>query len=215
MMKKLALILFLAGINWGLFAQRQAIDIDIFGDLTYRSNDGGYRATLKKNIFDDLVFKDNQRNEITYEKKYLVNQYPGILSNNNQKRTIFLDLIRENRRSEDYKAKYKIDILDRLIIEDNQGYKLEEKKDIFGSIERNETINGQNIRVRRTFGDAYEYTKGLDRATLKKGIANKRIYEDSFGNKLEFAAETWKRLVDRYDSEEDAFIFLIDQYFVQ
>lgn len=213
-MKKLALLLFLTGINWGLLAQRQLVDVDIFGDLTYRSNAGDYRATLKKNIFDDLVFSDNKRNEITFEKKYLLEQYPGILTNNNQKRTIFLDLIRENRRSEDYKAKYKIDILDRLIIEDNRGYKVEEKKDIFGFVQRNETINGQNIRVRRTFGDAYEYTRGLDRATLQNGIANKRIYEDSFGNKLEFTVETWKRLVNRYKTEEDAFISLIDQYFV-
>ncbi len=214
-MKKLALFLFLIGINWGLFAQRQAIDTDIFGDLNYRSNEGNYRATLKKNIFDDLVFSDNQRNEITYEKKYLLNQYPGILTDNNQKRTVFLNLIRENRRSEGYKAKFSIDIFDKLVIEDNEGYKLEEGKDIFGSIQRDERINGVNTKLNKTLNGTLEFTAGRDRASLQKEFSNKRVYSDSMGNRLEFSAETWQRLVKRYRTEEDAFMSLVDQYLGQ
>ena len=214
-MKKFTLLLLLCCVSWGLFAQRQVIETDIFGNLKYRSDGGSYSATLKKNIFDDLVFSDNRRNEIKYEKKYLLEQYPGILVNTNKQRTLFMDLIRENRRSEGYQAKYSIDIFDKLIIEDNKGYKLEQGTDIFGSIQRNEQINGVNTKLGKTLNGTLEFTAGKDKASLQKDIFNRRIYSDSFGNKVEFQAETWQRLVQRYATEEDAFLSLVDQFLRQ
>ncbi|MCL7987266.1 hypothetical protein M8998_04845 [Sphingobacterium sp. lm-10] len=212
-MKKFTLLLLLSCLSLGVFAQRHFVKTDIFGNLTYRSDDGSYQATLKKNIFDDLVFSDNRRNEITYEKKYLLEQYPGILTNSNKQQHVFIDLIRENRRSENYTAKYRIDIFDKLIIEDNRGYKLEQGTDIFGSIQRNEQVNGVNTKLHKTLNGTWEFIEGKDKASLTNDIFNRRIYSDSFGNEIEFQAKSWQRLVNRYATEEDAFMSLVDQFF--
>jgi len=51
--------------------EAQRYDTDIFGDPTYMSRDLRYMAALKKDIFTNLTFTDNNGNEVKFEKKYL------------------------------------------------------------------------------------------------------------------------------------------------
>lgn len=76
--------------------------------------------------------------------------------------------MRENRRDENYKASYKIDIFDKLIIEDNRGYKLEEGKDIFGHNNIEEQRNGVKSSLKRNIHGYLEFQEGRDNASLKK-----------------------------------------------
>lgn len=196
-----------------VFGQRSEIDVDIFGNLNYKSRDGKYTATLEKNIFDDLIYKDSRRNQITFEKKYLDKEYRGIIGNKEQQRKLFLNLVRENRRDENYKASYKIDIFDKLIIEDNRGYKLEEGKDIFGHNNIEEQRNGVKSSLKRNIHGYLEFQEGRDNASLKKDIFDKWTYEDSFGNKVQLAPKTWDRMIRRFRTDEAILQFFVDQFF--
>ncbi|MFD2969620.1 hypothetical protein [Sphingobacterium bambusae] len=212
MKKNILLLLFLVSCVT-LFAQNHKIETNIFGDLVYESTDGRYTATMKKNIFDDLIFTDNRNNAITYEKKYLAKEWAGILGNKQKQTDLLLDLIRQNRRSEGYVAKYSIDIFDKLIIEDNRGYKLEQGKDIFGNEQFAEQRGGMKSSFKKGLNGTLEYSEGTNRASVRKYGLDKWRYEDSFENEIDFSEATWQRLMQRYGTDEDIFFVLIDQFF--
>lgn len=212
-MKKYSLLLVLLLGTIYIFAQSNNIEKDIFGDLQYSSNDRGYTAKLKKDIFDNLIFSDNLNNEITLEKKYLDTEFPGILQNERIKRRLMSNLIRENRNDRGYRAKYQIDIFGKLIIEDNRGYKLEKDKDIFGNDSFEENINGVKTSMKRNFFGGLDYSFGNEKASLKKDIFSKWVYEDSLGNKIEFGKQWWDTLIRRYRNDEGIFLHFIDHIF--
>lgn len=212
-MKKLVVCVALMLSFSVLFAQRGAIDTDIFGALQYRSADGGYKASLEKNIFDDLIFTDSRNNKLQYEKKYLDKVEPGLRGNKGAQTKLLRRLVRENSRRADYRATFKIDIFDKTIIEDNEGYKLEEGKDIFGHVNIEERINGSKTQLKRNLRGGLEYTRDKHTASFDKDIFDKRIYKDSFGNEIQFGKETWRRILEQYGSDEEFFLELLDRYF--
>ncbi|MBD1420374.1 hypothetical protein [Sphingobacterium chuzhouense] len=196
-----------------LFAQRGAIETDIFGALQYTSADGDYRASLEKNIFDDLIFKDSRNNKHQYEKKYLDKAEPGLSGNKDAQVRLLWRLVRENSRRTDYSATFKVDIFDKTIIEDNKGYKLEKGKDIFGNINVEERVNGSQAQLKRNLRGGLEYTRDKHKASFDKDIFDKWIYKDSFGNEIQFGQATWQRILDQYGTDEEFFWELLDRYF--
>lgn len=198
-----------------LFAQRGAIDTDIFGALQYRSADGRYKASLEKNIFDDLIFTDSRNNKLQYEKKYLDKAEPGLRGNKDAQMRLLRRLVRENSRHADYRATFKVDIFDKTIIEDNKGYKLEEGKDIFGHVNVKERVNGSKAQLKRNLRGGLEYTRDNNKASFDKDIFDKWIYKDSFGNEIEFGKETWKRILEQYGTDEEFFWELLERYFYE
>jgi len=129
-MKRLLIILFLAATSLQIFAQH--LEVDIFGNLQYEPREGSYKAYLKKDIFNNLIFSDNNDNELTYEKKYLDLKYKDVLRNKEAQADFFRYLIHKYRLESQYKAKFSVDIFDKIIIEDNRNNKVEFGKDIFG-----------------------------------------------------------------------------------
>ncbi|MBE8719832.1 hypothetical protein [Sphingobacterium pedocola] len=212
-MKKLILGLALVLSFSGLFAQRGAIDTDLFGTLQYKSADGSYKASLEKNIFDDLIFTDSRNNKLQYEKKYLDKAEPGLRGNKDAQVGLLRRLVKENSRQSDYSATFKVDIFDKTIIEDNKGYKLEEGKDIFGHTNMEERVNGSKIQFKRNLGGGLEYTRDNNKASFDKDIFDKWIYKDSFGNEIQFGKETWKRILEQHGTDEAFFWELLDRYF--
>ncbi|WP_437921388.1 hypothetical protein [Sphingobacterium sp. LRF_L2] len=195
-----------------LCAQHNRIETDIFGNLDYTSRDGKYTATLEKNIFNDLVFSDSKQNKVTLENKYLAKEYAGILGDKVRQQRLLEELIRENRRDEGYQARYAIDIFGSLIVEDNRGYKLEKGTDIFGHDHIEEQVDGRKTSVKRNLNGGLEFTDGEMSASLKKDIFNKWIYEDSLGNRFQFGANSWEKLMRRYHNDEEILMYLIDQF---
>ncbi|MFD2555773.1 hypothetical protein [Sphingobacterium tabacisoli] len=212
-MKKLIVILALVLSSGLLFAQRGTVDTDIFGNLQFKSVDGQYKASLEKNIFDDLVFTDSRKNKLHYEKKYLDKMEPGLRGDKEAQARMLRRLVRENKRSSEYKATFKIDIFDKTIIEDNKGYKLEESKDIFGNTNIQEQSSGRKSVFKRNFKGGLEYTEGEKTASLGKDIFDRWLYKDSFGNEIQFSKETWKRVLEQYGTDEKFFWDLLDRWF--
>lgn len=212
-MKKLIIILALVLSSSMLFAQRGTVDTDIFGNLQFKSMNGQYEANLEKNIFDDLIFTDSRKNRLEFEKKYLDKMELGIRGDKDAQVRMLKKLVRENKRNSDYRATFKVDIFDKIIIEDNKGYKLEEGKDIFGHINIEEQVNGSKSEFKRNLHGDLEYTRERNSASLKKDIFDKWIYKDSYGNEIQFGKETWNRVLKQYGSDEAFFWKLIDQWF--
>ncbi|WP_144062692.1 hypothetical protein [Sphingobacterium paucimobilis] len=212
-MKKLIIVLALVLSSSLLFAQRGTVDTDIFGNLQFKSIDGKYKASLEKNIFDDLVFTDSRNNKLHYEKKYLDKMEPGLRGDKEAQAHMLRRLVRENKRSSEYKATFKIDIFDKTIIEDNKGYKLEEGKDIFGNTNIQEQSSGRKSVFKRNLRGGLEYTEGRNTASLEKDIFDRWLYKDSFGNEIQFSKETWKRVLQQYGSDEKFFWDLLDRWF--
>lgn len=190
------------------FAQRTVFETDIFGDLRYESN--GYRATLKKDIFDALTFSDSNGNEIVFEEKYLDSEYRQGLSNDKDaKAGFFRRLIHRYSPENGYRAKYSVDIFGTTVIEDNRGNKIEMGTDIFGNPTYKEKSGGVESSFSRSLNGTLEYRSGRESASLGKDIFNKWTYSDSSGNKFEFSPQTWSRLEKRFGSDENVFMFLV------
>lgn len=212
-MKKLILCLALTLSITVLFAQRGSVDTDIFGALQYKSTDGKYKASLKKDIFDALIFTDSRNNKLEYEKKYLNNVEPGLLGNKEEQIRMLRRLVRENKNNSGYNATFKIDIFDKTIIQDNKGYKYENSKDIFGNTNVQEQVNGSKSQFTRNMRGGLEYTRDGKKATLEKDIFDEWIYKDSFGNEIQYNATIWKRVMQQFKNDEAFFWELIDLFF--
>lgn len=210
-MKRIYLFVFFVSILTTVSAQR--METDIFGNLKYISQQGDYKAKLEKNIFDDLIFSDSKDNKISYDKKYLNQMFPGIHGSKAQQTQLMWSLLREKGRNSNYVAKHEIDIFDKVIITDNRGYKLEQGKDIFGHVNIKEEFNGVKSTIKRNVHGYLEAKIANDKASLKKSVFDKWIYEDDLGNKLEFAPRTWERLIAFYKTDSGVFKYLLDEYF--
>lgn len=198
-----------------LLAQRISVTTDIFGDLQYSDDDMKYKATLKKDIFDALIFTDNKQNSITYEKKFIDIKFPGILSNKQRKTDMFMDLIREQFDNQKYVTKYSVTIFDKVLIEDNRGYRFEQDLDMFVRQGQNQGGNNAN-KYGRIKKDAYgnlSLRDGRETASLIRDNRSNWSYEDSLGNRFEFGRKTWNQLMRRYRSAEDVFLSIVDEYF--
>lgn len=128
-MKKYLIYLLLA--IFSLQASAQSIDFDVFGNLQYESKDRRYKAYLRKDVFDKLIFTDNNNNEITFNKKYLDLYYPNILKEDRKRMFFFRNLINTYRVDCKYVATYSVDIFDKVVIEDNRNNSVVMATDIF------------------------------------------------------------------------------------
>ena len=196
----------------GLQIRAQHVEFDIFGNLQYESEDERYKAYLKKDIFDNLIFSDSNNNELKYYKKYLDLYYKGALENKEDKIDFFRNFISEYSSERGYKATFEVDIFDKVIIKDNLNNKVEIGTDIFGNQTYEEIKNGEKISMKTDLAGNLEYRSDKERAFLKKNIFNKWTYSDSSGNKFEFSNKTWNRLKYLYVSEEDILFFLINKF---
>ncbi|MVX37187.1 hypothetical protein [Myroides sp. LoEW2-1] len=188
----------------------QGIEKDIFEDLKYRSQ--GYSATFKKNIFDDLVFSDNQKNKIEFTKKYLDLQFPGIHDSEGKKISLFEQLLLTHQKDNGYVATYKVDIFDTVIFEDNRGNKTEMGKDIHGNSTFKENRGGKSSSISTNFRGEVEYSSGGVKATLKKTFKGTWMYEDTDKNTIEFSSKAWDKMLEKFGRKEDVLFFFVQEF---
>lgn len=180
----------------------QGIETDIFQDLKYESPDRTYSAAFKKDIFDNLIYSDNQNNKITYEKKYLISVFGSDFYNDdNSKIELFRKLIYDCKKLSQYEAVYSIDMFGKIIVKENKSR----------SAFSNQRGNMQRS-VQRDITGTYRYESYGYRATLSENIFHVWTYEDSANNKFEFSNTTWNLLKKRYSSIENILLFLTSEF---
>lgn len=195
-MKNLLLLILLTTITANLSAQYNRdrddiyrnISIDILGDLQYY-NSNGSKASLKKNIFDDVIYNDSRNNESKYTKE----QWAELLEKfNGDKKDCFAWLIRLNKGYENQKTEHSKNIFGDEIRKDNRGNSETYKRDILGNL-------------------VYENNKN-QKATFTKEISDRWKYEDSKNNRKSYSYSEWEKLIEKYHSEEAIFKLLVNQY---
>jgi len=210
-MKKLAILLIVIFSTINVFAQRGNYGNNFFGHLEFRSVDGTYTATLEKNIFDGLVFTDNAKNNVSFDKKYLDRHYPGIMSDNKGKSDFFRRLVRKLYRDSGYKASHTVDIFNKEIVEDNRGYRSESGKDIFGHEFFEEKGKDGSLSIKRNLQGVLEYDRNNYSASLGKDIFGKWIFSDNEGNEIQFNYNSWKKLINKFGTDKEVLWFLVDK----
>lgn len=190
----------------------QKIETDIFDNLTYESMDGHYESLLQRNIFDALVYSDNMDNEVILTRKYIDLVYGDLLKNKESELDIFRSMILTYRLERKYNATYSVDLFNKIIIEDNRNRKIEIGMDIFGNETYNEEVNNKHSSIKRNFNGALEYKSEDEEATLQKDIFNYWVYKDSNGNEFRFSSNTWRKLKNRLETEENIFHHLIYEF---
>lgn len=209
-MKRYALLGVLLLLSLYNYAQR--IEVDILGNLVYDSQRQNYKASLKEDIFHNLIFTDSNNNEITYKEKYISIEYPKLLASKNEKVDFFSHLIDKYGYKRNYKASYSVDIFGKIAIEDNRGNKIEAGNDIFGNPSYEESHNGNQLSIKRDLTGCWQYRSGNHSASLRMDIFKKWNYTDSAGNKLELSENTWNMLMNRFGSEDNIFTYLIGTF---
>jgi len=196
--------------SFSTYAQR--IQQDIFDDLIYQSDH--YTAKLKKNIFDDLTFSDSNSNKIDFNKAYLNKKFGNMLNQAEVKSMFFQDLIMDYMHIKGYEASYKVDFLDRLTITDNQGKEVVMKEDIFGNLQiEGQTKAGKTSITTSLSGDlTFRSTNAT--ASLTKKLNGTRLYTDSNKTRIELEPVIWSQLVKRFKTEQEAFAYLLQVFFI-
>ncbi len=209
-MKNYFLLLLLTFFS--LHIQAQRVKYDIFNNLEYASEEKDYSAYLKKDIFDNLIFSDSNGNELTFNEDYLKQEYENLLGNNEHKINFFRHLIYRYRFENNYEASFDVNILDKVIIEDNRNNRIEFGTDIFGHPTYEEKRNIIENSIKRDVSGNLEYKSGKEQAFLKKDVFGKWYYRDSSGNEFEFGKPAWRMLKKNYRSEENILLFLLNNF---
>ncbi|PXV61893.1 hypothetical protein CLV62_12448 [Dysgonomonas alginatilytica] len=194
-MKKLILLILLTAFTVNLPAQHgrdrgdvyKNISTDIFGDLQYRNKD--FKASLKKNIFDDVIYSDSKKNESKYSKEQwaeLLEKFDG------DREDCFIWLIRTHRGDENKKTEHQVNIFGDKITKDNSGNSETYKRNIFGDL-------------------VYE-NSNRQQAKLRKNIFDEMEYSDSKGTTRKYKTNEWEKLLEKYHDEEAIFRILVRKY---
>ncbi|MFA1772505.1 hypothetical protein ACD591_14485 [Rufibacter glacialis] len=167
---------------------------------------------MKKDIFSNLIFSDNHNNELTFTKKYLDLKHHDLLAEEESQIDFFRNVIRKYKSDIGYKAKFEVDIFEKVVMEDNRNNKVEIGTDIFGNTTYEEKRNTERLSMKRDLSGNLEFRSGKEQAFLKRDIFNRWSYSDSSGNKFEFSDKTWKRLTQEHVTEEDILYFLVNRF---
>lgn len=193
-----------------LMSYGQRIQLDVFNDLVYQSNQ--YHAKLKKNVFDDLTFTDSNNNVLLFNKVYLEKKMGANYNDADTKSMFFQDLVSDYMQISGYEASYTVDLFGTLTITDNQGKKLTAKEDIFGSWQMEKVKDKKSVDIQTTQAGELTYTTTNQSATLGKDSSGTRTYTDSNSTKIVMTKSVWERLVKKYQTETHVFMFLIEQF---
>jgi len=166
----------------------ESISLDIFGNKQFKNN-LGESASLKKDIFNDMIYTDNRNNEVKIDEvvwRSMLEDVHGDID------ALFYDLITQNTSRNNSKVSIEIDIMGREIYKENN---LTEEfwVDILGT-QQYRNSNGESASIRKDILDCMNYT-------------------DSKGNNLSFSADTWQRMFRHTGGRErSVFRSLINQY---
>lgn len=197
-MKKLITLILFVIVSLNLSAQYgrdrgyeniyKYISTDIFGNLEY-SNHYGFKATLIKNIFDDITYSDSNNNEVKYSKEQwaeLINDFRG------DREYCFAWHIRRYKGSQNEKSEHTVNIFGDKIYKDNAGNSETYKKNIFGDL-------------------VYENSND-QKAKLRKNVFDEMEYSDSKGTIRKYKMNEWENLIYKYGTEDAIFRILIRKY---
>lgn len=190
-------------------------EIDIFDSWIFKTNENNYKAEFKKDVFNARIFSDNQGNQFSYDEKYLAKIQNHPFRNSKDQYKFFTNIIERLSSEKNYKVDFKVDIFNKVIVSDNRGFKRESNDAYYLMPDFNvveDTSLDEDIRIRIISNAEYIYRNGNEFAKLFENKTQRWTYEDSTGNRLQFSPSTWRKLLQRYKSEDELLRHLIYEY---
>lgn len=186
----------------------QCVEVDVFEDLVYRSHTSSYKANLREDIFESLIFTDSNNNRIEYKRKYIDLKLHHIYHCEKDKIHFFEQLVKKNRNKRGYMATYSVNAYDRVVVEEQY-----RNRKPHGHVHHSHSsVKMRNIRTDHHGNMMYFLSK--NRAWLKRDRSGRYTYTDSSGNELRIGAATWKMLLRKHKTKKEVFASLIDQFLV-
>lgn len=106
---------------------QEEFEVDIFDKLNYRNNKN-FRASLSKNIFDDVEYEDSNRNKIVYKQKFL--DLFRLTEMRNLDAYLFLDMVYTLLNEKNFKEEYEVDIFNNVVYTSSDGEKMKMDKEM-------------------------------------------------------------------------------------
>lgn len=155
-------------------------------ELCYENN-AGLKAKLTKNIFDEYVYSDNNKNEIKYSPEFW--NSISVPFRNNEK-DILIWLAKQRAFDTEYKEEFKIDIFGDQQYRNNRSYTASLKKDIFdvyifSDSNRNKLQYEKDIWTALLFndgGDKNFFFMSLIDFSIKENNYQEEFKKDIFGD---------------------------------
>lgn len=195
-MKKIVFVIMAVMISMHVFSQRHIrgeYTRDIFGNLQFVRADE-FKASLSKNIFDDIVYEDSYKNKLTYKKKFL-ERLPD-----QEDWVILNELLRYFADKTNLTEEFEIDIFDKIQYKNNEGFSATFGKNIFDDVEYKDS-NKNEIVYKQKFLDLFHLQdlKALD-IYLFMDIFYFMMNESNY--KEEYAVDIFDRV--KYTNNEGA-----------
>lgn len=196
--------------------RKEEFSIDMFENWIFESNLNNYKAEFKKDIFDARIFSDNRNNQISYDQKYIAKLKDNPFKSSIEQNLLFFDLIDRMINEKGYKADFKVDIFDKVIVSDNRGFKRESNDAfyILPEFDKENTIPSEYgpFRIQRVNKNEFIYRNNDEYARIVLNKVGRWNYDDSSGNKFQFSALYWNKLFQLYQTEEKVLGHLIQEY---
>lgn len=162
-MKSIFITIILAAFAFNTHAQvKSSFTRGFNNELVYQVN--GYKATIKNDIFESLIFSDNKGNKVTYNKEYLRYIAENDLDIDQQKPFLLEFLIHKFQNTKNFTEKYEVTIMDELKYSNNKSQYASLKTDIF-----------DNLIYKDSQGNQLKISEDIIRQNYRTSIKNRRF----------------------------------------
>lgn len=144
-------------------------------ELVYQVN--GYKAIVKNDIFESLIFSDNQGNKVSYNKEFLRYIADNDLDIDKHKPLLLNYLIRKFQNTKNFTEKYEVTIMEELKYTNNKKQQASLRIDIF-----------DNLIYKDNQGNQLKISEDIIRQNYRTSIKNRRfqyiIFSEMVNNML-------------------------------
>ena len=173
------------------------------GELEYSGNK--FRATLGKDIFENVIYKDNRGNKVTYSKEFLGKLRKGRhRGDRNIEEFLLLGLAKDVGKKRNYTEEYTVDIFGNVEYKNSEGRRVSIKKDMFDSFEYKDN-QGVSLSIRKDIFDHVQVNDGRgNKVDVGRDIFGDLQVKDNKGNKWSVERDIFGDLKFRHNYKECA-----------
>ncbi|MDU1889460.1 MAG: hypothetical protein E6767_02115 [Dysgonomonas sp.] len=203
---------------------KASIEKNFFGEVIYKDSYNNQQK-LSKEFWENLKRDfDNNEIEILF---WMMDQDQASVG---KKTELARDIHgRLNYEKDDFKATLQENIFNDGVYTDSNKNEVKFSKEFWSELLRDYDNSDTNIffeimdqcKDLKNYKEEYkidifghrQYSNNQrEKASLSTNIHDRKIYEDSKGNKIEYAPDVWKRLISRYKTENKIFLDLVRRH---
>jgi len=178
----------------------------LFSELIHKYRDRrNVHDTLGKDIFENVIYKDNRGNKVTYSKEFLGKLRKGRhRGDRNIEEFLLLGLAKDVGKKRNYTEEYTVDIFGNVEYKNSEGRRVSIKKDMFDSFEYKDN-QGVSLSIRKDIFDHVQVNDGRgNKVDVGRDIFGDLQVKDNKGNKWSVERDIFGDLKFRHNYKECA-----------